>query len=99
MPDTQQGFAENRTEQRLGRWECLVIKGFAILFLFLFLSEKAIREAGSIRRAWVTEMMEPLNKTSHGGRTCGSARAATGTICDKECCQKVRANRGVESSQ
>jgi hypothetical protein len=71
------------TEARLGRWECLVIKCFAILFLILFLSEKAVKEIGNIRRAWATEIQEPLGRSSQAapGITCSGAgeQSSTGT--------------------
>ena len=52
----------DHNETRLGRWECVVIKCFAILFLILFLSEKAIKEVGSIRRTWANEIAAPLEE-------------------------------------
>jgi hypothetical protein len=51
---------DKATEARLNRWECVVIKGFAILLLILFLSERAIKEAGSIRRTWASEITAPM---------------------------------------
>jgi|SRR5581483_5842229 len=62
QPDQQSDANErsDKTETRLSRWECVVIKCFAILFLILFLSEKAIKEAGSIRRTWAIEIKARL---------------------------------------
>jgi hypothetical protein len=80
-----------KAEQRLARWECLVIKCFAILFLILFLSEKAVREVGSIRRAWVTEVAAPLDNGNRytERRGCQSVGGeTTWRAAGKGCCQK-----------
>ena len=64
------------TEARLGRWDCLVIKAFAILFLMLFLSEKAVKEAGSIRRVWATEITAPLDENRPDNTRCQCSNSA-----------------------
>jgi len=69
------------TEGRLGRWECLVIKCFAILFLILFLSEKAVKEAGSIRRSWASEITAPVEGSGHGETGCSCSRAQMNGAC------------------
>jgi hypothetical protein len=66
------------TEARLSRWECVVIKCFAILFLILFLSEKVVREFGSIRRTWATEIMRTVGDNESSKHAGGRSRAAPG---------------------
>jgi hypothetical protein len=51
--------SRDTTEARLGRWECVVIKGFAILFLFLFLSEKAVKEVGDLWHSLESQFAQP----------------------------------------
>lgn len=75
MAESVESHDKNRvgqkTEERLGRWECLVIKCFAILFLILFLSEKAVGGVGSIRRAWVAQVVAPLDTANRSAEHCG----------------------------
>ena len=58
--NTGEPSRRENTESKLGRWECVAIKCFAILFLILFLSEKVIKEVGGIRRTWVSEISASL---------------------------------------
>jgi hypothetical protein len=66
----------NETEARLSHWECVVIKCFAILFLILFLSEKAVKEAGSIRKTWDREITAPLPDSDQGAPGQGFSDSA-----------------------
>lgn len=98
MAESVESHDKNRvgqkTEERLGRWECLVIKCFAILFLILFLSEKAVREVGSIRRVWVAQVVAPLDTGNRSAGHCGCPGAGEETTCraaGREHCQKSRA--------
>ena len=77
------------TEARLGRWECLVIKGFAILFLMLFLSEKAVKEAGSIRRVWASEITAPVDENRPDNTRCQCSNGAANCPC----CRRRDASR------
>src|ERR1700722_4117085 len=53
------GGKRETTEARLSRWESIMIKCFAILFLILFLSEKAVKEAEDLWNAWAREVKAP----------------------------------------
>jgi hypothetical protein len=55
-------------ESKLNRWEGVVIKGFAILFLILFLSEKAAKEMGHLASLWGSQI-------SSSQEACGAAPA------------------------
>ena len=72
------------TETRLSRCECTLIKCLAILFLFLFLSEKAIKEAGSIRRTWSTEMTTPVIENRQGSPVCKCVNVGSSVCCRRD---------------
>jgi len=68
-------------ETRLSGWECVVIKCFAILFLILFLSEKAVKEVGSIRRTWASEITAPRGGATRQSAGCTCVESGPGACC------------------
>src|SRR4051794_3168306 len=68
-------------ETKLGGWECIVIKCFAILFLILFLSEKAVKEMGSIRRTWSSEITAPLGPAAGQSPVCSCLGTGSSACC------------------